>query len=74
MWHTGDGVGWWMVWGMIMMVLFWGGLIALFVWGVQSLVRREDPRSPLDIAKERLARGEITAQEFEQIRQALESK
>jgi putative membrane protein len=63
-----------MVWGMIMMVLFWGGLIALLIWGVQSLVRREDPRSPLDIAKERLARGEITAQEFEQIRQALESK
>ena len=74
MWHAGDGAGWWMVWGMIMMVLFWGGLIALFVWGVQSLVRREDPRSPLDIAKERLARGEMTAQEFEQIRLALESK
>jgi putative membrane protein len=54
--------------------MVWGGLIALLIWGVQSLVRREDPRSPLDIAKERLARGEITAQEFEQIRQALESK
>ena len=74
MWHTGDGVGWWMVWGMIMMVLFWGGLIALFVWGIQSLGGRVGPRSPLDIAKERLARGEMTAQEFEQIRQALESK
>jgi len=74
MWHTGDGVGWWMVWGMIMMVLFWGGLIALFVWGVQSLVRRDDQRPPLEIAKERLAKGEITAQEFEQIRLALESK
>lgn len=74
MWHTGDGVGWWMVWGMIMMVLFWGGLIALFVWGVQSLVRRDDQRPPLEIAKERLAKGEISAQEFEQIRLALESK
>lgn len=63
-----------MVWGAIMMVLFWGGLIALFVWGLQSLVRREDARNPLDIAKERLARGEITTQEFEQIRLALESK
>ena len=74
MWHAVDGAGWWMVWGMIMMVLFWGGLIALFVWGIQSLGGREGPRSPLDIAKERLARGEMTAQEFEQIRQALESK
>ena len=69
-----DGSGWWMVWGMIMMVLFWGGLIALLVWGVQALVRRDEPGTPLDIAKERLARGEITIQEFEQIRQTLGSK
>lgn len=69
-----DGSGWWMVWGMIMMVLFWGGLITLVVWGIQSLVRRDEPRTPLDIARERLAKGEITVGEFEQIRQALVSK
>ena len=72
MWH--DGAGWWMVWGAIMMVLFWGGLIALVMWGLQSLVRREEPRPPLDIAKERLAKGEIDAEQFEQIRRMLESK
>jgi putative membrane protein len=67
-------MGWWMLWGSVMMILFWGGLVALVVWGVQSLGRRDDSRgqSPLDIAKERLARGEITSQEFEKIRELLE--
>ena len=72
MWHMDDGSGWWMLWGMSMMVLFWGGLIALVVWGVQSVVRGEEsPRTPLDVAQERLAKGDITVQEFEQIRLAL---
>ncbi|HET9476284.1 MAG TPA: SHOCT domain-containing protein [Dehalococcoidia bacterium] len=73
MWHDADGMGWWMVWGSVMMILFWGGLVALIVWGVQSLGRRDDSRgqSALDIAKERLARGEITVQEFEQINETL---
>lgn len=74
MWHDADGMGWWMLWGSVMMILFWGGLVALVVWGIQSLGRRDGSpgESPLDIAKERLAKGEITSQEFEQIRQALE--
>lgn len=74
MWHDADGMGWWMLWGSVMMVLFWGGLVALVVWGVQSLGRRDGThgQTPLEIAKERLAKGEITSQEFDQIRQALE--
>ena len=74
MWHDVDGMGWWMVWGMVMMVLFWGGIIALVVWGVQSLVKRDDARNPLDIAKARLASGEISHEEFEKIRSALGSR
>ncbi|HSP54349.1 MAG TPA: SHOCT domain-containing protein [Dehalococcoidia bacterium] len=69
MWH--DGSGWWMLWGAVMMVLFWGGLIALFVWGLQSLVRRDATRDPLEIAKERLARGEITPGQFDEIKEKL---
>ena len=80
MWHTGDGMGWWMLWGGLMMVLFWGGIIALIVWTVQSLSRREDGqgqpgaprRTPLDIARERYARGDISREEFEQIKRDLE--
>lgn len=72
MWHDADGMGWWMLWGSVMMILFWGGIVALAVWGVQTLGRREGSSNPLDIAKERLARGEITVQEFEQIKKTLE--
>ena len=82
MWHTGEGMGWWMLWGGLMMVLFWGAIIALLVWAVQSLGRRDDgqaqsgapppARTPLDIAKERYARGEIGRDEFEQLKRDLE--
>jgi putative membrane protein len=81
MWHTGDGMGWWMLWGGLMMVLFWGAIIAFVVWAVQSLGRRDDghaqsgatpPRRPLEIAKERYARGEIGRDEFEQLKRDLE--
>ncbi len=62
------GSGWWIVM-LVMMVLFWGGVIAVVVWGVRQFTgdRRRD-RSALDIAKERLAGGEITKEEFDRIR------
>ncbi len=60
--------GWWIIMP-IMMVIFWGGVIALVVWGIRQFTGdREGGRSPLDIAKERLARGEITKEEFDRIR------
>ena len=80
MWHVGDGMGWWMLWGGLMMLLFWGAIIALVVWFVQALGHREDGqgqrsaprRTALDIAKERYARGDISREEFEQIKGDLE--
>ena len=65
-WHMGSG--WWMVM-VVMMVLFWGGVIAVAVWGIRQFTgdRRRDG-SALDIAKERLAGGEITKEEFDRIR------
>ena len=74
MWHDVDGMGWWMIWGMAMMVIFWGGVIALVLWGVNSIVRRDDKDDPLELAKARLARGEINHEEFEKIRSALVSR
>lgn len=75
MWHSGDGMGWWMMWGALMMVLFWGTIIALAFWAAQSLTRRggegDERRTPLDIAKTRYASGEITREQFEQLRNDL---
>ena len=81
--HVGDGMGWWMLWGGLMMVVFWGAIIALVVWAVQSITRRGADRAhspesgvlsptPLDIAKERYARGEIDSEEFERMRRDLD--
>ncbi len=72
-----------MLWGGLMMVLFWGAIIALAVWFVQALSRRDTgesqpgatappARTALDIAKERYARGEISRDEFEQLKRDLE--
>lgn len=74
MWEVPAGMGWWMAFGGVGMVLFWGGLIALTVWGIAKLTKRSDPtskRDPLDVAKERYARGEISKEEFEQIKRDL---
>jgi putative membrane protein len=83
MWHIGDGMGWWMIWGVLMMALFWGGLIALVLWAVQSVARRDQGQveppvagraspTPLDIVRERYARGEISREEFETMKADLE--
>ncbi len=79
MWDWNAWGGWWgMGLMMLLMVIFWGGIIALIIWGITRLVRtgsgRADTterRSPLDIAKERYARGEITKEQFEQLKKDL---
>jgi putative membrane protein len=76
--HDG-GMGWW-IFGGIWMIVFWGLIIGLIVWGVSRVTgeRRRDeevpPRepSPVDIARSRYARGEISREEFTQIRRDLE--
>lgn len=70
--HDWDwGWGWW-IFMPVMMLLFWGGLIAAVVWGIRQFTRHGRPGRPLDIARERLARGEITKEEFDRIRADLE--
>ena len=74
MWFMHDFGGWGMLFGGIWMFIFWGGLIALIVWGVIKLTKRTDStptHSLLDIAKERYARGEINKEQFEQIKKDL---
>ncbi len=76
MWDGHDGMGWWMLFGSVWFVILWG----LIIWAVVTVVSkfgggqssegiRED--SPLEIAKRRYARGEITKDQFDQIRRDL---
>ncbi|MCL9782069.1 SHOCT domain-containing protein [Vibrio sp. S4M6] len=51
----------------IAMILFWGLLIYL-IFSKPQTIAVEHKESPLDIAKRRLANGEINSAEFEQIR------
>ena len=74
MWEIPSGMGWWMGLGWLWILVLWGGIIALVVWIVKKLTEKgqtTSKRDPLDVAKERYAKGEITRDEFEQIKKDL---
>ena len=62
MWGYHEPIAWW--W-MIPMAVFWVTILGLVVWGTIMFTggRKERPmtvETPLEIAKKRLARGEIS--------------
>ena len=70
----GGGGGFWMLIGLLLLI----ALIVLVVWAVIHLSRTgravmHDPSraTPNEILRERFARGEITAQEFEDAKKVL---
>jgi len=76
------GFGWgWMLFGGLLTLAFWVGLIVLIILGIQALVR-SGSRQPaesvgstsdraLEILKERYARGEITKDQYDSMRHDL---
>ena len=69
------GVSPWMwVTGGVMMVLFWGGLILLLVWGIRAVggSRPNNAGSALEVLRTRLAAGDITQDEYEKTRRILQ--
>jgi putative membrane protein len=74
-WGNWGGYGWGMGFGWISMILFWALVIFVIVYIVQSLSRRAGQsireESALDILKKRYAKGEVTKEEFEQIKDDL---
>jgi putative membrane protein len=67
----GWGGGWWILMT-VFMVLFWAAVIAVAVWAVSRIGGpRGASNSALDIARQRLARGEISEEEFDRLRQKL---
>jgi putative membrane protein len=75
MWCWSQGtIGGWGIFGIVMMVVFWIAIIALVVWGIKRFTQEtttSTSNGALDIAKERYAKGEISKEEFEQIKRDL---
>lgn len=72
MWY-GHGMG---PWGWLMMVAFWAVVVFLIVWAFRSAATPGQPAedTPLRILDERLARGEIDREDYEERRKVLESR
>ncbi len=72
MWGYYDGWSW--LWMAGMMVLFWGAIIALAVWAVRSFgPRQHHGDDAQEILRRRFAAGEISQEEYEKSRRALQS-
>jgi putative membrane protein len=71
MWGYADGWSW--LWMTAMMVLFWGGIVALAVLAFRSFGRSKSDDHAMDTLRRRFASGEITQDEFEKTRKALQA-
>jgi len=64
-----------MLFGGMWMLFFWGAIIALVVWGIRVLTGRRgeslEAKDPLEIARRRYARGEITREQLEEMEDTL---
>jgi putative membrane protein len=70
MWGYYDGWSW--LWMAAMMLLFWGGIFALAVFAFRSVRGPQSNDQAMDVLRRRLASGEVTQDEFEKTRKALQ--
>jgi putative membrane protein len=75
MWPYGYGAGWgWMIGGWIMMIVFWGlvivGIVALFraASNRAGCTEPKDKETPVEILHRRYAAGELSKEQFEDIK------
>jgi putative membrane protein len=75
MFGYGMGFGWW---GLLFMFLFWGGLILMAIWAVRAIFQSgsrspasslERNLSPREILDQRYARGEITRDQYQTMKE-----
>ncbi|OGA68274.1 MAG: hypothetical protein A3G81_02630 [Betaproteobacteria bacterium RIFCSPLOWO2_12_FULL_65_14] len=75
MWNGFEGMGWgWMGLGILQMLLFWVLVILGIVVLVRWLAAGSSPRSgsrAMGILKERYAKGELTREQYEQMKREL---
>jgi putative membrane protein len=70
MWGYANGWNW--LWMTAMMVLFSGGIVALGVFALRTMGGSKSNDQAIDVLRRRLASGEITQDEFEKTRKALQ--
>lgn len=70
---TDGNWGWWMFFGGVWTLVFWGAIIGVVVWGISKLSQNNRPpeETPLDIARKRYARGEIDKDQLEDIKRTV---
>jgi putative membrane protein len=76
MWHGSEMMGWgWIGLGLVHMLLFWVlvilGIVALVRWLTGGAGPGAGGRA-LEILKERYAKGELTREQYEQMRKELQ--
>jgi putative membrane protein len=71
MWGYTDGSSW--LWMVPMMLLFWGGVIALVFFGVRAFTGPRHSGDPaIETLRRRLAAGEINQEEFDKTKRILQ--
>ena len=73
MWAAQEGMGWWMLFGGVFWLLLIGALVYLFSSASGRVTEPPAGRSetPLEVAKRRLAAGEISHEDYERLRDTL---
>ena len=69
MWGYTDGSS--LVWMGAMMILFWGGAIALIAFAARAFAKGRTGDPAMEILRGRLASGELSQEDFDKTRKAL---
>lgn len=70
MWGYFDGASW--LWMTTMMVVFWGVVIGLTVFATRAFNGPQRKDQAMDVLGRRLASGDITLEDYEKTRKALQ--
>ena len=71
MWGYPEFMVWWWIIGIVCIVVFWVTIVGLVVWGIKQFFSNRGEGSPIEIAQKRLARGDISKEQFDELREAL---
>ena len=71
MWGYTDGSSW--LWMVPMMLLFWGGVIALVIFALRAFVGPKAAGDPaIESLRRRLAAGDISQEDFDKTKRILQ--